>query len=192
MPVAIIVDFPHGTREQYDTVVERMALGGRLPAGGLFHAAGPTADGWRVIDVWEEPAAFERFADEKIKPLTADAGLQPPRIETVPVAQLRSGSGGVPELVQVVTLPGLDAETFHAADARVLRDGRLPEEITFHVNGPVDGGWRVIDAWTTKAARDRFLEERIKPALEGTVDGPPTIDDLMVHTTLGAAAHAHA
>lgn len=192
MSVAIIMDFPRGRREQYDAVVERMELGGRMPAGGLVHVAGASEHGWRVIDVWEELATFERFADEKIKPLTADAGLAPPEMEVMRVAQTRAGSGGAPEFVQVVTLPGLDAEAFAAADARVLPDGRVPDDVTFHVNGPIEGGWRVIDGWSTKAARDRFLEARIRPALEGLTAGPPTVEDLLVHATLAAAATAPA
>jgi len=193
MSVAIILDFARGTREQYDAIVERMDLGGRMTPGGLFHAAGPTAEGWRVVDVWDELVQFERFADDKIKPLSADAGLAPPAIDVMRVAHLRPGSGGTPKLVQCVTLPGVDADAFAAIDARVLIDGRMPEEITFHVNGPVEGGWRVIDAWSAKAGRDRVLEERIKPALEaGPLSGPPTVDDLVVHATLAATAPAHA
>ena len=53
-----------GTREGYDRVMEDMGLHGRMPPGGSFHYAGPGPDDWRVIDVWADPAAYERFAAE--------------------------------------------------------------------------------------------------------------------------------
>ena len=34
-----------------------------IPAGLLLHAAGPTDEGFRVIDVWESRADWERFRD---------------------------------------------------------------------------------------------------------------------------------
>jgi hypothetical protein len=52
MAVGIIINFPGATQEQYDTVMEQLNLGGRMPPGGISHAAGPTDEGWRVVDVW--------------------------------------------------------------------------------------------------------------------------------------------
>ena len=42
-PVAIgmIIDFAGGTQEQYEAVLEQLNLGGKMPPGGIFHAAGP-------------------------------------------------------------------------------------------------------------------------------------------------------
>ena len=168
-----------------------MELGGRMPDGGMFHAAGPYADGWRVIDVWEDLAAFERFRDTQIIPLSADAGMAVPTVEAIEVAEHKRGSGGTPELVQVVKLPGLDALAFRAADLEILSPyrGRPPEEITFHVNGPCDGGWCVVDAWTSREARDRFIDERVKPVMaEADMTGPPAMQDLAVAATLRAGA----
>jgi len=191
MAVALILDFPGAPRAQYDRVVDKMELGGRMPDGGMFHAAGPYADGWRVIDVWEDLAAFERFRDTQIIPLSADAGMAVPTVEAIGVAEHKRGSGGTPELVQVVKLPGLDALAFRAADLEILSPyrGRPPEEITFHVNGPCDGGWCVVDAWTSREARDRFIDERVKPVMaEADMTGPPAMQDLAVAATLRAGA----
>jgi hypothetical protein len=35
----------------------------QMPAGLLLHAAGPTDEGFRVIDVWESQADWEDFRD---------------------------------------------------------------------------------------------------------------------------------
>lgn len=81
MPVLMVHDIPGGTQEQYDQVAARLTDGGGLNslsdwAGGgiLFHAAGPTDDGFRVIDVWETEEAFQRFG-EAIGPILEEVGL---------------------------------------------------------------------------------------------------------------------
>ena len=73
MAVALIMDFQGGSMDHYHQVVERMDLGGRMPEGGMFHAAGLYEDGLRVIDVWTDMATFEAFRDAKIVPY-AQAG----------------------------------------------------------------------------------------------------------------------
>jgi quinol monooxygenase YgiN len=32
-----------------------------LPEGWIFHAAGPTEDGWRVVEVWESQEAADAY-----------------------------------------------------------------------------------------------------------------------------------
>jgi hypothetical protein len=82
MAVAVILDFPGATLEQYDQVLDLMGLtkGGAGPPGALFHWATKSDDGIRVVDVWESREAFDRFAQEKIGPLTQQVGMtDPPR-----------------------------------------------------------------------------------------------------------------
>ena len=80
MAVAVILDFPGATLEQYDQVVELMGFtkGGVGAPGGLFHWVTKTDDGIRVVDVWESREIFERFAQEKIGPLTQQVGVTDP------------------------------------------------------------------------------------------------------------------
>jgi hypothetical protein len=80
MAIGLILDFEGGTLDQYDQVVEKMDLGGKVPDGAHFHWVAKTDDGVRVVDVWEDPAKFEAFAAEKIGPLSAEAGLGEPKI----------------------------------------------------------------------------------------------------------------
>ena len=158
MTVALVLDFPGGTKQEYDAVVDRMQLGGRMAPGGLVHAAGSYDGGWRVIEVDED----------------------------------KGGSGERPVLVQCVILPGLDRAAFAAADDEVVAEG-MPGEITFHVNGPLDDGWCVVDGWSSKEARDRFAKSRIEPALrDAPLQGPPRTEDLVVQVTMPAGAPAHA
>jgi hypothetical protein len=88
MAVAIQLDFAGATREQYDAVVKEMGLssGGPTPPGALFHWMSLTADGFRVVDVWETQEAFDHFAQTQIGPLSAKAGMTtPPVIQTFDV-----------------------------------------------------------------------------------------------------------
>jgi hypothetical protein len=193
MAVALILDFPGGSMEQYRAVVDRMELGGRLADGGMFHAAGIYQGGLRVTDVWTDLAHFEAFRDAKILPYAQDAGLPAPEVQVIEVHEEKPGNGRAPKFVQVVRIPGLDADSFAAMDARILPDGQPPEQLTYPVNGPIEGGWCVIDAWDSKEDRDRFRDERIAPnAQNAPLTGEPQFEDLAVEATLGASAAAHA
>ena len=81
MPILMIHDSPGGTKEQYEEVGRRLTDGRGLnslsdwPVDGILaHAAGPTNDGWRVVDVWESEEAFERFGPV-IGPLLQEVGF---------------------------------------------------------------------------------------------------------------------
>ncbi len=83
MAIGVILDFNGTTLEQYDAVVQKMGFttGGPGGPGGISHCCTKTDTGIRVIDVWESQEAFERFAQEKIGPLTADVGItSPPKV----------------------------------------------------------------------------------------------------------------
>ena len=81
MPVAIEMDFPGGTAAQYDAVMVDMNLQGQAPEGARFHSAGPSPTGWQVIDCWDDPAAFDRFAEEQIGPYSREVGItEPPQM----------------------------------------------------------------------------------------------------------------
>jgi hypothetical protein len=77
MAVAMMVDNPEGSQEIYDSVRERLGL--ETPAGGIFHAAGPTPKGgWRVIEVWESEEDAKRFVTERLLPAFDALGAAPP------------------------------------------------------------------------------------------------------------------
>jgi hypothetical protein len=84
MSVAVVMNFKGGTPEQYDQVIEQMgfAPGGAGASGGLFHWVAVTDDGIRVTDVWETAEQFQRFAEERIGPITEAVGVPaPPQLE---------------------------------------------------------------------------------------------------------------
>jgi hypothetical protein len=83
MAIAVQLDFPGGTLEQYDQVIKKMGFrpGGPGAPGGIFHWVTKTDDGIRVTDVWESREQFERFSEDQIRRRTAEVGVPgPPKV----------------------------------------------------------------------------------------------------------------
>ncbi|HZO48826.1 MAG TPA: hypothetical protein VFB26_01660 [Gaiellaceae bacterium] len=76
--VAVEMSFGGATLAQYDQILEQMGLspGGAVPRGAISHWVAKTDDGLRVVDVWETKEQFDRFAREKIGPLSKQAGIE--------------------------------------------------------------------------------------------------------------------
>jgi hypothetical protein len=87
MAVCQIVQFSGIDKTKYDAVIKHLdfAKNGQ-PKGALSHIAGPTPDGWCVVDVWESQADFDAFFNGRLKQAFAAVGGFPqPRIMAFPV-----------------------------------------------------------------------------------------------------------
>ena len=69
----------------------RLELCGKLPSGGVYHVAGPTDDGFRVVDVWESQEDFDRFFEEKLHAALEAEGMPAPNVSTWPVHNTMTG-----------------------------------------------------------------------------------------------------
>jgi hypothetical protein len=77
MAIAMMVDNPEGSRQAYEGIRETIGL--ERPAGGIFHAAGPSPNGgWRVIEVWESEEDAQRFVKGHLLPAFEATGAPPP------------------------------------------------------------------------------------------------------------------
>jgi hypothetical protein len=72
MAVVFIFEVPGASQKEYDEVMDR--LGPSAP-GRLYHVAGPTEEGWMVVDVWETQEAFEEFLAERLLPIARQVGF---------------------------------------------------------------------------------------------------------------------
>lgn len=64
MAYGVVHYFVGGTKEQYEASLAAVHPGdGRLPAGQIFHAAGPSSGGWTIIAIHESKESWERFRD---------------------------------------------------------------------------------------------------------------------------------
>jgi hypothetical protein len=87
MAVALILDLPGVTEAQYRTA--RELLGEALQPGNLVHVAGPTEEGWRIVEVWESPEAMSAFFQSAAAGAAMQAAGIPPVQPTIfPVATL--------------------------------------------------------------------------------------------------------
>ena len=88
MAVCLIFNGVGVTQAQYEQVLQEVNPDGKVAPGVLFHAAGPTPDGWRVVEVWESQEGLDRFFQEKLGAALqkANISVQP---EVFPVQNLR-------------------------------------------------------------------------------------------------------
>ena len=94
MAIALYMEFPGFTEQQYEAVMLELNLGGHLAPGGVLHCAGPMEGdaGWRVVDVWESQADFDRFRREKLDAAMRKIGAEmPSRVITWPVHNVMLG-----------------------------------------------------------------------------------------------------
>ena len=91
MADAVWIEFPPAmTAELYEQVNNRVNPPDDRPAGLIFHSAGPSpAGGWRIVDVWDSRATFDRFLESKVMPAIVEligedaaASGEPPKIES--------------------------------------------------------------------------------------------------------------
>ncbi len=84
MAIVAIFHSPTLTQKNYEDSVQRLTGGRRRrmespadwPVPGLVvHVAGQGPNGFRVVDVWESEAAFQRFG-EKLGPILKDLGIE--------------------------------------------------------------------------------------------------------------------
>lgn len=76
MAYGIVHRFPGGTKEQYEASIAAVhPSDGSLPDGQIFHAAGPSDDGWTIVAIHVSQESWERFRDEKLTPAMS-AGIE--------------------------------------------------------------------------------------------------------------------
>jgi hypothetical protein len=93
MPIGVIFEFRGaGARAKYEKSV-RLILKGRRKRladwpvrGCLAHIAGPVPGGFRVIDVWQSRAAFNRFG-KKLQPILKKIGMKAGKPKIFPLAR---------------------------------------------------------------------------------------------------------
>ena len=53
----------------------------------------------------------------------------------------------------LIETPGLTQEQYEAAAQQIDQAGPFERWLT-HIAGPTEGGWRIVDVWTSQAAAD--------------------------------------
>ena len=76
MAHGVVHQFAGGTEEQYRASIAAVhPSDGSLPEGQVFHAAGPSADGWTIVAIHDSKESWERFRDGTLMP-RMQAGIE--------------------------------------------------------------------------------------------------------------------
>jgi hypothetical protein len=76
MAYGVVHQFAGGTEDQYKASVGAVhPSDGSLPAGQVFHVAGPTGDDWLIVAIHESKESWEKFRDETLMP-RMQAGIE--------------------------------------------------------------------------------------------------------------------
>ena len=84
-------------------------------------------------------------------------------------------------IAMLFELPGGTQEQY---DAVLNEVGTSYPGRQFHVAGPVEGGWRVVDVWESQEAFDRFFNEKLGKALRNVGMAQPQVTVFPVHNLL--------
>jgi hypothetical protein len=79
----------------------------------------------------------------------------------------------------ILEFDGFGADTYEQVNGLLGIDmasgeGNWPAGLISHTGGAKDGGWVVFEVWDPRADQERFLQERLGPALaKAGIEGPP-------------------
>ena len=68
MAYGVVHQFAGGTKEQYEASIGAVHPSDGLPAGQIYHVAGPSADGWTIVAIHDSQESWERFRDGTLVP----------------------------------------------------------------------------------------------------------------------------
>jgi len=94
MSYCIVHHFPGGTKDQYEASIAAVhPARDALPKGQIFHAAGPSAEGWTIVALHDSKESWEQFRDGTLFP-TMSKGIKggftsPPQETTFEVHNLQ-------------------------------------------------------------------------------------------------------
>jgi hypothetical protein len=79
----------------------------------------------------------------------------------------------------ILEFDGVGREQYEAVNGALGIDmergsGDWPEGLLFHAGAAKPGGWVVFEVWDSRQSQERFMNERLGPALgQGGIEGPP-------------------
>ncbi len=110
MAYAIVHHFPGGTQEQYEASLAAVHPSrDTLPKGQIFHAAGPSVDGWTIVALHESRESWEEFRDRILMP-RLEQGVEggfatPPQETAFEVDNLQRGEPGLRNALETLRIP---------------------------------------------------------------------------------------
>jgi quinol monooxygenase YgiN len=76
MSIVSTLDVHDLTAEEYRAVVDELVVEHRPESGIYLHLTTPTAIRYRVVEIWDEQANFDRFVEHRRVPANQALGLE--------------------------------------------------------------------------------------------------------------------
>jgi hypothetical protein len=76
MTVVTTLDVAGLTPTEYRAVLDELGVERRPEAGIYLHLTTPTDVGFRIIEVWDERAGFDRFVEARLVPAAKAVGME--------------------------------------------------------------------------------------------------------------------
>ena len=87
-------------------------------------------------------------------------------------------------LAFLLEFPGATQKQFDQVFEQLQLGGKSPPGQLFHVDGPIEGGWRAVDVWESQEALDTFFQAKLGQALQEAGVAAPQIQVWPVSTIL--------
>ena len=87
----------------------------------------------------------------------------------------------------LIEIPGGTQKHYDKVMDKLQLGGKPAPGGIFHVAGPMEGGWRVVDVWESKEAFDHFFKTKLGKAIQEAGVPPFQPKVFPVHNTLQAA-----
>jgi hypothetical protein len=85
-------------------------------------------------------------------------------------------------VVMSMTWTGVTREQYDQVMERLGLDESPPDGGMFHLAGPGDGAWRVVDVWESQEAFERFMGERLQAVVQEIgLQGQPDLEFFPLH-----------
>jgi hypothetical protein len=83
-------------------------------------------------------------------------------------------------VILMLELPGMTPEIYDAINEGIGFPAKVPEGLETHIVGVEETGMRVIDVWESEEQFERFLQEKLLPAMgeidvQGSVSAPRVV-----------------
>ena len=106
MTVVTTLDITDLTPTEYRAVLDELGVETR-PEGGIYlHLTTPTDFGFRIVEVWDEKAGFDRFLEQRLAPATKAVGMErETRITVTPLHNLFAADAEMIDRMGMLSLP---------------------------------------------------------------------------------------